>query len=81
MSDITSEGYIKLSSQIEKISDKLDITNEKLELYKTSGDERIDSIRKEVEAFQDANKQQLNVSLGVLVTSAIAILVSAVISR
>lgn len=37
------------------------------------------SIRAEIEAFQDANKQQLNVSLGVLVTAAVAILASVVL--
>jgi hypothetical protein len=84
----TSEGYEKLSGQFEILSGKMDLINEKLELYKQSGeiykqvgDEKIDSIRAEIKAYQDANKQQLNVSLGVLVTSAIAIVVSAVISR
>ncbi|MGK7946536.1 MAG: hypothetical protein AB4058_18910 [Microcystaceae cyanobacterium] len=40
---------------------------------------QIASIRAEVEAFQEANKQQLNVSLGVLVTAAITIVVSVVL--
>ena len=40
-----------------------------------------DSIKAEIKAYQDANKQQLNVSLGVLVTAAVAILVSVIINR
>jgi hypothetical protein len=68
-------------SEYETIINKIDLINEKLELYKQTGDDKIDSIRAEIKAYQDANKQQLNVSLGVLVTSAIAILVSVVISR
>jgi CHASE3 domain sensor protein len=87
-----SEGYEKLSGQFEILSSKIDLLNEKLELYKNISDEQIksirdegkvyqDSIRSEIKAYQDANKQQLNVSLGVLVTAAIAILVSVIIGR
>ena len=76
------------NSEYQTIISKIDLLNEKLELYKKLSDQQqentkeyINSIRAEVKAFQDANKQQLNVSLGVLVTAAIAILVSVVISR
>ncbi len=43
-------------------------------------DDQINTIRFEIKAYQDANKQQLNVSLGVLVTAAVAILVSVILS-
>ena len=73
-------------SEYETILNKINLIDEKLELYKKVGEdyrasskEQVDSIRAEIKAYQDANKQQLNVSLGVLVTSAIAVLVSAVI--
>ncbi len=69
------------NSEYQTIISKIDLLNEKLELYKKTNDEINSSMRAEVKAFQDANKQQLNVSLGVLVTAAIAILVSVVISR
>ena len=80
-----------LSEKLELYGEKLELYSEKLELYKETSDEQIkstrnenkvyqDSIRAEIKAYQDANKQQLNVSLGVLVTAAIAILVSVVIS-
>jgi CHASE3 domain sensor protein len=79
-------------TEYETIITKIDLLNEKLELYKNVSDEQIksirdegkvyqDSIRSEIKAYQDANKQQLNVSLGVLVTAAIAILVSVIIGR
>lgn len=68
-------------TEYETIISKIDLINEKLELYKQVGDEKVDSIRAEIKAYQDANKQQLNVSLGVLVTAAIAILVSVIIGR
>jgi hypothetical protein len=71
----------KKMTEYETIISKIDLINEKLELYKQVGDEKVDSIRTEIKAYQDANKQQLNVSLGVLVTAAIAIVVSAVINR
>ena len=76
------------NSEYQTIISKIDLLNEKLELYKKVSDQQqentkeyINSMRAEVKAFQDANKQQLNVSLGVLVTAVIAILVSVVISR
>ena len=69
------------NSEYQTIISKIDLLNEKLELYKKTNDEINSSMRAEVKAFQDANKQQLNVSLGVLVKAAIAILVSVVISR
>ncbi|MGL5943614.1 MAG: hypothetical protein ACRC2S_25260 [Waterburya sp.] len=80
MSEV-SEGYEKLSGQFEILSGKMDLINERLELYKKVADQQQESTKAEIKAYQDANKQQLNVSLGVLVTSAIAIVVSAVISR
>jgi len=78
-------------TEYETIINKIDLLNEKLDLYKQASDEQIksirdenkiyqDSIRAEIKAYQDANKQQLNVSLGVLVTAVIAILLSVVIS-
>jgi hypothetical protein len=80
MSEV-SEGYEKLSGQFEILSGKMDLINERLELYKKVSDQQQESTKAEIKAYQDANKQQLNVSLGVLVTAAIAIVVSAVISR
>ncbi|MDJ0658934.1 MAG: hypothetical protein QNJ42_05525 [Crocosphaera sp.] len=73
--------------EFQTIIDKLDslekndqILTEKLELYKKVSDDQINAIRFEIKAYQDANKQQLNVSLGVLVTAAVAILVSVILS-
>ncbi len=73
--------------EFQTIIDKLDslekndqILTEKLELYKQVSDDQINAIRFEIKAYQDANKQQLNVSLGVLVTAAVAILVSVILS-
>ena len=74
------------------LTNKIDTINEKLELYKKTEEQQIESIRAEnkvyqesiraeIKAYQDANKQQLNVSLGVLVTAAIAILVSVIINN
>jgi hypothetical protein len=68
-------------TEYETLISKMDLINEKLELYKKVSDQQQESTKAEIKAYQDANKQQLNVSLGVLVTSAIAIIVSAVISR
>lgn len=68
-------------TEYETIISKIDLINEKLELYKKVSDQQQESTKAEIKADQDANKQQLNVSLGVLVTVAIAILVSVVISR
>ena len=65
---------------LEDLANKIDLIGEKLELYKKVSDQQQESTRAEIKAYQDANKQQLNVSLGVLVTAAIAILVSVVIS-
>lgn len=78
-------------SAYQTIISKIDLLNEKLQLYKQISDEQIkstrdeskvyqDSIRSEIKAYQDANKQQLNVSLGVLVTAAISLVISVVIS-
>ena len=67
-------------TEYQTIINKIDLLNDKLELYKKVGDQQVESIRSEIKADQDANKQQLNVSLGVLATAAIAILASVVIS-
>jgi uncharacterized protein (DUF3084 family) len=69
------------NTEYQTIISKIDLLNEKLELYKQVADQQQESIKAEIKAYQDANKQQLNVSLGVLVTAAVAILVSVVISR
>lgn len=68
------------SSEYQTIISKIDLLNEKLDLYKQVSDQQQESIKAEIKAYQDANKQQLNVSLGVLVTAAIAVLASVVIS-
>lgn len=67
--------------EYQTIIDKIDLISSKLELYKQVSDQQLESVKAEIKAYQDANKQQLNVSLGVLVTAAVAILVSVVISR
>ncbi|MDJ0660787.1 MAG: hypothetical protein QNJ42_15050 [Crocosphaera sp.] len=64
----------------EKIDQLQKSSDEKLEAWKKSSDEQINAIRSEIKGYQDANKQQLNVSLGVLVTAAVAILVSVILS-
>ncbi|MDJ0731546.1 MAG: hypothetical protein QNJ33_16305, partial [Crocosphaera sp.] len=73
-----------LTEKVEFYSEKLDlykqVSDEKLEAWKKSSDEQINAIRSEIKGYQDANKQQLNVSLGVLVTAAVAILVSVILS-
>jgi hypothetical protein len=69
------------NTEYQTIISKIDLLNEKLELYKQVADQQQESIKAEIKAYQDANKQQLNVRLGVLVTAAVAILVSVVISR
>ena len=74
---MTSE---QIESDIKQILNKLELVNEKLEIYKKNGDEINASMRSEIKAYQDANKQQLNVSLGILVTASIAILVSVILS-
>ncbi len=72
------------SEKLDLYSEKLDlykqVSDEKLEAFKKSSDEQINAIRSEIKGYQDANKQQLNVSLGVLVTAAVAILVSVILS-
>lgn len=68
------------SSEYQTIISKIDLLNEKLDLYKQVSDQQQESIKAEIKAYQDASKQQLNVSLGVLVTAAIAVLASVVIS-
>ena len=54
------------NSEYQTIISKIDLLNEKLELYKKLSDQQqentkeyINSMRAEVKAFQDANKQQL----------------------
>ena len=75
------ESDIKqILNKLELVNDKLELVNEKLEIYKKNGDEINASMRSEIRAYQDANKQQLNVSLGILVTASIAILVSVILS-
>ncbi len=75
------ESDIKqILNKLELVNDKLELVNEKLEVYKKNGDEINASMRSEIKAYQDANKQQLNVSLGILVTASIAILVSVILS-
>ncbi|EAM47550.1 hypothetical protein WH8501_04900 [Crocosphaera watsonii WH 8501] len=73
-----------LAERLEFYSEKLDlykqVSDEKLEVFKKSSDEQINAIRSEIKGYQDANKQQLNVSLGVLVIAAVAILVSVILS-
>ena len=69
-----------VNDKLELVNDKLKLVNDKLEVYKKNGDEINASMRSEIKAYQDANKQQLNVSLGVLVTASIAILVSVILS-
>ena len=83
-----------LERKVDDLERKVDQDNqllsEKIELYRQVGETQINSIRLEVEAFQQANKQQieafqqankqqLNVSLGLLVTAAAAILASVVL--
>ena len=69
----------KLDNLEKNVERDYQLLSEKLELYRQTSEAQINSVRAEVKAFQDANKQQLNVSLGVLVTAAIAILVSVVL--
>lgn len=83
MSDSNRE-YQTIIAKIDLLSQKLEsykeISDEKLETYRQSNQEINSSMRAEIKAYQDANRQQLNVSLGVLVTAAIAILASVVLS-
>ena len=55
------------------------LLGERIDLYRQTSETQIHSIRAEIEAFQEAKKQQLNVSLGLLVTAAAAILASVVL--
>ncbi len=72
-----------LAEKLEFYSEKLDlykqVSDEKLETWKKASDDQVNAIRSEIKGYQDANKQQLNVSLGVLVTAAVAILVSVIL--
>ncbi len=79
-----------LERKVSKVDQDNQLLAEKLELYAKVSEAQINSIRAEVEAFQEANqqqieafqeanKQQLNISLGVLVTAAVAILASVVL--
>ena len=80
-----------LTEKLELYSEKLDlykqVSDEKiaqiqqsLEQSQKTSSAQINAIRFEIKAYQDANKQQLNVSLGVLLTTAVAILVSVILS-
>ena len=91
----------KLDNLEKNVERDYQLLSEKLELYRQTSESQINSVRvevkafqeankqqveafqeanqKQITAFQEANKQQLNVSLGVLVTAAIAILVSVVL--
>ncbi len=91
---MTEREFETIIEKLDNLERKVDQDNQllsvKIELYRTVSQEQINSIRSEVEAFQQANqqqieafqqanKQQLNVSLGVLVTAAAAILASVVL--
>ena len=45
------------NSEYQTIISKIDLLNEKLELYKKTNDEINSSMRAEIKAYQDANKQ------------------------
>ena len=60
--------------------EKIAPMQQSLEQSQKIADAQINAIRNEIKAYQDANKQQLNISLGVLVTAAVAILVSVILS-
>ena len=72
------------------LADRLELYRQTSEVQNRSIEAQIQSIRAEVAAFQEANKQQitafqeankqqLNISLGVLVTAAITIVASVVV--
>ncbi|MDJ0597562.1 MAG: hypothetical protein QNJ37_01770 [Crocosphaera sp.] len=61
-------------------NEKIAQMQQSIEQTQKTSDAQINAIRNEIKAYQDANKQQLNVSLGVLVTAAVAILVSVILS-
>ncbi len=69
----------KLDNLERKVDQDNQLLSEKIELYRQVDEAQVNSIRAEVEAFQEANKQQLNVSLGVLVTAAVTILASVIL--
>jgi chromosome segregation ATPase len=54
-------------------------SQQQIETFQASVNQQIEAMNRQIEAFQDANKQQLNVSLGVLVTAAITIVVSVIL--
>ncbi|MDJ0598440.1 MAG: hypothetical protein QNJ37_06335 [Crocosphaera sp.] len=81
---------VRLNTLERKVDQDNRLLSERIDLYRQTSETQINSIRAEVEAFQEANKQQieafqeankqqLNVSLGVLVTAAAAILASVVL--
>ena len=68
----------KLDNLEKNVERDYQLLAEKLELYRQTSETKsnsiesqVNSVRAEVKAFQEANKQQLNVSLGVLVTAAL----------
>ena len=87
----------KLDNFEKNVERDYQLLSEKLELYRQTSEAKVNSIesqvnsvraevkafqeanKQQIEAFQEANKQQLNISLGVLVTAAITILVSVVL--
>ncbi len=77
---MTEREFQTIIDKFDSLDKNYQILSEKLELYKKVSDDQINTIRFEIKAYQDANKQQLNVSLGVLVTAAVAILVSVILS-
>ncbi|MDJ0597563.1 MAG: hypothetical protein QNJ37_01775 [Crocosphaera sp.] len=77
---MTEREFQTIIDKFDSLDKSYQILSEKLELYKKVSDDQINAIRFEIKAYQDANKQQLNVSLGVLVTAAVAILVSVILS-
>jgi CHASE3 domain sensor protein len=91
---MTEREFETIINKLDHLEKKVDrdyqLLSEKIELYRQTSEVQINSIRAEVKAFQEANKQQieafqaankqqLNVSLGVLVTAAVTILASVVL--
>ena len=70
----------KIAQMQQSSNEKIAQMQQSLEQSQKIADAQINAIRNEIKAYQDANKQQLNVSLGVLVTAAVAILVSVILS-
>ncbi|MGB5593254.1 MAG: hypothetical protein WBM32_15010 [Crocosphaera sp.] len=63
---MTEREFETISNQLNRLENKIDsldrdnqLLAEKLELYRQTGEAQIQSIRAEVEAFQEANKQQI----------------------